>query len=109
MDLRSEQMTNTFDSKAPATLCKEIADVSELEKNLTNSEELEKIIDTRLDAWSQYQKYSLSKLLAANYQCYALEYQKINGNFSIWVKMESSLFLIYPLFCEIFLYLNSTI
>lgn len=82
MDLRSEQMTNTFDSKAPATLCKEIADVSELEKNLTNSEELEKIIDTRLDAWSQYQKYSLSKLLAANYQCYALEYQKINGNFS---------------------------
>jgi len=52
-----------------------------LKKKLSNSDDLDKIIDTRLEAWAQYPKYSLAKLLAANYQRYALEYQKIAGSY----------------------------
>lgn len=47
---------------------------------MTNSGDLDKIIEKRAETWgSGYKKYGIAFLLANNMQCYANEYTKIDG------------------------------
>ena len=80
-ELHAQNCLNSFDTNAPESLQNEVAFASELEICMTNSDDLDQIIDIRINAWSQYPKHSLAKLLASNQQQYALEYEKVNGAF----------------------------
>ncbi len=78
--LRMEKKFNKFDINAPEHLKGEVACASDLEQNMANSDDLDTIINIRMDAFYKYPKYRLAQLLAANQQTYALEYEKISGN-----------------------------
>lgn len=79
--LLEEQLENGFDLYAPENIKGEIANASRLEERMTNSDELDQVIATRMDVWPDYPKYRIAKLLANNMQTYAKEYTKINGNY----------------------------
>lgn len=74
--------SNQFDEYAPISVQREVVWASELERRLSNSEELEQIISVRKSAFSEYPKYSLARMIAESYNKFGLEYLNIGGNFS---------------------------
>lgn len=80
-ELLAVQQENIFDRDAPENIKGEIANASRLEERMTNSDELDRVIATRMDVWPDYPKYRIAKLLANNMQTYAKEYTKIDGNY----------------------------
>lgn len=78
-ELLAPQTENIFDNEAPETVKNEIADASELEKEMTNSNQLDNIIEVRTEAWENYPKRGIANLLANNMQRYAQEYTAVGG------------------------------
>lgn len=79
-ELLAPQTENLFDKDAPDDVKDDISDVSNLEKIMTNSNDLDKIIEKRIEVWgSNYKKYGIAFLLANNMQHYANEYTIIDG------------------------------
>ena len=79
--LQCQNMPNSFDANAPVALQGEVSYASQLEIQMINSDDLDRIIKIRINAWDQYPKHSLATLLASNQQRYALEYSKVDGHF----------------------------
>lgn len=78
-DLCSQQVPNMFDEIAPGPICNDISDASDLQEEMTNSEELDQIISVRSEVWKDYPKFGIADLLANNMQCYAQKYLDIDG------------------------------
>jgi len=76
---RALQIANIFDRDAPDTVKDEIAKVSEQEKDMTNSDQLDNIIEVRIEVWEDYPKRGIACLLANNMQRYACEYDSAGG------------------------------
>ncbi len=74
--------SNQFDDNAPASVQQEVVWASELEQSLTNSGELEQIIEIRKDIFEEYPKFSIGRMIAESYNKFALEYIRADGNFS---------------------------
>lgn len=77
--LLAPQTENIFDRDAPEYIKDEIAAASDRETHMTNSDELDSIIDTRTEAWQNYPKHGIAYLLANNMQRYAHEYTVVDG------------------------------
>lgn len=79
-NLCSQHQSNHFDESAPESLKGEVATASRLEEIMGTTEDLQEVIDIRERAWTLYPKYGLAKLLASNYQRFALSYLHGAGN-----------------------------
>lgn len=82
-DLRLNSKDANFDDQAPLSICQIIAYASALETNISTSEDLDEVIDTRRYVWNEgYRKYSIAWNLANNMQEYALQYLDIGGDYN---------------------------
>lgn len=79
-DRCGQHRSNQFDISAPESLKGDVATASRLEETIRTTKALEEVIDIREQAWAQYPKYGLAKLLASNYQLFALAYLRGAGN-----------------------------
>lgn len=79
-ELRALAAPNVFDTQAPYTLEQEVFHANTSYDQMTSSIQLDETIDIHLRAW-EYPKYDIAKLLAYEYQKYALEYDKVDGPF----------------------------
>ena len=77
-----QELPNSFDDYAPESVKDEAARLSELERNLSDSQELQNLIEARKEIYQSYPKYSLAHMIAESYNRFGLEYIKVNGNFS---------------------------
>lgn len=83
--LENQKKENQFDSLAAQDLKDKVAKVSDMDAELRTSEEKDKIITCRLDAYDIYEKESLASLLAEDFHCYALAYKNVGGDYDIIV------------------------
>ncbi|GEM_PF-6211295 len=81
-DLRLNSEDSNFDDEAPPNVQRQIAYASELEIDMSNSEQLDEVIDIRQLVWdSGYRKPSIAWTSANNMQYYAQQYLEIDGNY----------------------------
>lgn len=73
---------NQFDGYATVSVEREVVWASEQERELTNSGQLEQIIEIRKDVFEKYPKFSIGRMIAESYHRFALEYIRVEGNFS---------------------------
>lgn len=78
-ELLAQQIENIFDRDAPEYIKDEVAAASDRETYMTNSDDLDSIIEARTEAWQNYPKHGIAYLLANNMQRYAHEYTIIDG------------------------------
>ncbi len=81
-DLRLNSEDSNFDDEAPPNVQRQIAYASELEVEMSNSEQLDEVIYIRQLVWDDgYRKYSIAWTSANNMQYYAQQYLEIDGNY----------------------------
>lgn len=78
--LYEQQRENLFDRYAPQYVQDEVSQISALEARMSNSGELDEIIDFRTSTYVDYPMYRLAKLLAENYSLYGLAYDVNHGD-----------------------------
>lgn len=82
--LLNERLPNNFDNnpEIDQNLVKEVAEVSELEKEMANSFELESIIETRKRAWEVGKRFDFANLLANDMQAFGNAYFANKGSYT---------------------------
>ena len=79
LSLRQQAKTSEFDLYADQTLKGQVARASIQDANLYRSSEKDQVIHTRLNAYSQWEKETLARLLAEDFNDYALAYAQASG------------------------------